>query len=84
MNNVLKTQRGVDALKAIDAQLAALNAQPLDPITEGPVLAAYAAAMKEVTARYPDDLDIQTMTSVPATIVAVNVASSHRPQACGS
>ena len=35
------------------------SAQPLDPSTEGPILIAYAEAMKPVAARYPDDLDIQ-------------------------
>ena len=39
------------------------NAQPLDPSTEGPVLIAYAEAMKAVAAQLPDDLDIQTMTA---------------------
>ena len=33
----------------------------LDPVTEGPVLAAYAAAMAEVAKRFPADLDVQTM-----------------------
>jgi tetratricopeptide (TPR) repeat protein len=37
------------------------NANALDPVTEGPVLTAYAAAMKEVAAKFPDDLDVQTM-----------------------
>jgi tetratricopeptide (TPR) repeat protein len=39
------------------------NAQPLDPSTEGPVLIAYADAMKAVAAQFPNDLDIQTMTA---------------------
>jgi len=39
------------------------NAQPLDPSDEGPVLAAYAEAMKAVAQRFPDDLDIQVMTA---------------------
>lgn len=37
------------------------NAQPLDPTNEGPVLAAYADAMKSVAAQFPADLDVQTM-----------------------
>src|SRR5262249_19048591 len=39
------------------------NAQPLDPSTEGPVLTAYADAMKAVAARFPDDSDVQVMTA---------------------
>jgi tetratricopeptide (TPR) repeat protein len=37
------------------------NAQPLDPQSAGPVLVAHAAAMRAVAARYPDDLDVQTL-----------------------
>ncbi|MDI3259510.1 MAG: hypothetical protein QJR02_07420 [Sinobacteraceae bacterium] len=37
------------------------NAQPLDPSNEGPVLGAYAQAMKDVAQRFPDDLDVQTL-----------------------
>jgi tetratricopeptide (TPR) repeat protein len=37
------------------------NADPLDPATQIPVLTAYAAAMKQVSERFPDDLDVQTM-----------------------
>jgi tetratricopeptide (TPR) repeat protein len=37
------------------------NAQPLDPVTAAPVLSAYASAMKEVAARFPNDLDVQTL-----------------------
>jgi hypothetical protein len=36
---------------------------PLDPSTEGPVLAAYAEAMKGVAQRFPDDNDVQTLTA---------------------
>src|SRR5215471_6949452 len=39
------------------------NAQPLDPSIEGPVLTAYADAMKAVAARFPDDSDVQVMTA---------------------
>jgi tetratricopeptide (TPR) repeat protein len=39
------------------------NAQPLDPSNEGPVLAAYAQAMKAVAASFPDDTDVQVMTA---------------------
>ena len=39
------------------------NAQPLDPSNEGPVLAAYAQAMKTVAPRFPDDRDVQTLTA---------------------
>ncbi|HET9331488.1 MAG TPA: hypothetical protein VFO23_13255 [Steroidobacteraceae bacterium] len=37
------------------------SAQPLDPSNLAPVLEAYAAAMRQVAARYPDDLDVQTL-----------------------
>jgi tetratricopeptide (TPR) repeat protein len=39
------------------------NAQPLDPSNEGPILVAYAEAMKAVTERFPDDTDVQVMTA---------------------
>ena len=39
------------------------NAQPLDPSNAGPILAAYAAAMKNVVLRFPDDNDAQTLTA---------------------
>jgi tetratricopeptide (TPR) repeat protein len=39
------------------------NAQPLDPSTEGPVLLAYAQAMREIAGRFPDDSDVQTLTA---------------------
>ena len=57
--------RGTAVEQALIAALAKRypNAQPLDPSTEGPVLVAYAEAMKAVAAQYPDDLDIQTMTA---------------------
>lgn len=35
--------------------------QPLDPSNEGPVLTAYAEAMKAVAEKFSDDLDVQTM-----------------------
>jgi len=37
------------------------NEQPLDPSNGGPILTAYAMAMKEAASRFPDDLDVQTM-----------------------
>lgn len=37
--------------------------QPLDTSNEGPVLVAYAQAMKTVAERFPDDADVQTMTA---------------------
>jgi tetratricopeptide (TPR) repeat protein len=37
--------------------------EPLDPSNEGPVLAAYAEAMKAVAERFPDDTDVQVMTA---------------------
>jgi tetratricopeptide (TPR) repeat protein len=37
--------------------------QPLDPSNEGPVLTAYAQAMRDVAAKYPDDSDVQTLTA---------------------
>lgn len=37
--------------------------QPLDPTNEGPVLNAYAEAMKGVAKQFPDDLDVQTLSA---------------------
>jgi tetratricopeptide (TPR) repeat protein len=37
------------------------NDAPLDPSNEGPVLTAYSAAMRDVAARFPDDLDVQVL-----------------------
>ena len=37
------------------------NARPLDPESAGPIFTAHAAAMRGVAARYPDDLDVQTL-----------------------
>lgn len=37
------------------------SAQPLDPAKTTAVLVAYADAMKAVAARFPDDLDVQTL-----------------------
>jgi tetratricopeptide (TPR) repeat protein len=37
------------------------NARPLDPQNAIPVLTAYAAAMRGLAHRYPDDLDVQTL-----------------------
>ncbi len=37
------------------------GAQPLDPSNSGPVLKAYADAMREVARRFPDDLDVQVL-----------------------
>jgi tetratricopeptide (TPR) repeat protein len=39
------------------------NAQPLDPSNEGPLLTAYAAAMKNVVARFPADDDVRTLAA---------------------
>jgi len=39
------------------------GAQPLDPSNEGPVLTAYAQAMREVAAKFPDDADVGTLTA---------------------
>jgi tetratricopeptide (TPR) repeat protein len=36
---------------------------PLDPSNEGPVLVAYAQAMKTVAERFPDDSDVQILTA---------------------
>ena len=36
---------------------------PLDPSNEGPVLSAYAQAMKTVAERFPADFDVQTLTA---------------------
>lgn len=51
--------------QALIAALAARyrGPQPLDPSNEGPVLIAYANAIKEVAAKFPDDLDVQTLTA---------------------
>ncbi len=37
------------------------GAAPLDPSNEGPVLTAYAEAMRDVAKRFPDDLDVQVL-----------------------
>jgi tetratricopeptide (TPR) repeat protein len=37
--------------------------EPLDPSNEGPILVAYAQAMKAVAERFPDDTDVQVMTA---------------------
>ena len=37
------------------------DARPLDPSNLTPVLTAYADAMRKVAARFPDDLDVQTL-----------------------
>jgi tetratricopeptide (TPR) repeat protein len=37
------------------------NPTALDPYNEGPVLEAYAAAMRQIAAQFPHDSDIQTM-----------------------
>jgi len=42
------------------------SAAPLDPATAGPLLTAYAAAMKAVARQYPDDPDIQVMAAEAA------------------
>jgi len=49
--------------QALIAALAARypNAQPLNPSNLAPVLSAYADAMRQVAARFPDDLDVQTL-----------------------
>ena len=37
------------------------NAQPLDALSTLPILTAYAAALRAVARRFPDDLDVQTL-----------------------
>jgi hypothetical protein len=37
--------------------------EPRDPSNEGPILTAYAQAMKVVAQQFPDDADVQTMTA---------------------
>jgi tetratricopeptide (TPR) repeat protein len=37
--------------------------EPLDPSNEGPVLSAYAEAMKATATKFPDDADVQTLTA---------------------
>jgi tetratricopeptide (TPR) repeat protein len=37
------------------------SSEPLDPSNVGPVAAAYADEMRKVAARFPDDLDVQTL-----------------------
>jgi tetratricopeptide (TPR) repeat protein len=39
------------------------DARPLDPLNEGPVLAAYAQAMQSAARNFPDDSDVQTLTA---------------------
>src|SRR6266566_7711844 len=39
------------------------NALPLGPSNEGPILVAYAQAMKTVAERFPDDTDVLVMTA---------------------
>ena len=39
------------------------DAKPLDPSNEGPVLTAYANAMRGVARAFPDDSDVQTLTA---------------------
>lgn len=39
------------------------NAQPLDPSNEGPILSAYAVAMRGIADRFPEDNDVQTLTA---------------------
>ena len=55
--------QGMPVEQALVAALAQRypDAKPLDPSNEGPVLTAYAAAMKQVAQKFPDDLDVQTL-----------------------
>jgi tetratricopeptide (TPR) repeat protein len=39
------------------------DAKPLDPSNEGPILTAYAQAMRQVAQTFPDDSDVQTLTA---------------------
>src|SRR5260370_2513999 len=39
------------------------NTQSLDPSNEGPILVAYAQAMKAVAEQFPDDTDVHVMTA---------------------
>jgi tetratricopeptide (TPR) repeat protein len=62
----LARQHAKNASPVEQALIAALgeryrDARPLDPGNEGPILAAYAAAMKKVAEAYPDDDDVQVM-----------------------
>ena len=59
------SSRATPVEQALIAALAAgyPNAQPLDPTTEAPVLAAYAQSMQGVAASYRDDADVQTLTA---------------------
>jgi tetratricopeptide (TPR) repeat protein len=39
------------------------DAKPLDPSNEGPILTAYAQALRQVAQTFPDDSDVQTLTA---------------------
>ncbi|HZP11398.1 MAG TPA: hypothetical protein VFB36_03125 [Nevskiaceae bacterium] len=64
---VQSAQKSVASAQPVEqALIAALgkrypDAQPLDPSNEGPILTAYAQAMKDVAQKFPDDLDVQTL-----------------------
>jgi tetratricopeptide (TPR) repeat protein len=64
-----QAQQHADRASAVErALISALakrypNAQPLEPPNDGPVLVAYAQAMKAVAERFPGDVDVQVMTA---------------------
>ncbi len=60
------TKNAAQASPVEQALIAALgkrypSAQPLDPSNLGPVVTAYAEAMKSVAEQFPNDLDVQTL-----------------------
>src|SRR5258708_9558199 len=60
------TAAGADARRVERALIAAVakrysGAREIDPSNSTPVIGAYAAAMRDIAAKYPDDLDVQTM-----------------------
>ena len=64
---VLKAKADAANAKPVERALIAAvakrysGAREIDPSNSTPVIGAYAAAMREVAAKYPNDLDVQTM-----------------------
>jgi len=64
---VLKAKSNAAHAKPVERALIAAvakrysGASEIDPSNSAPVIGAYAAAMRDVAAKYPNDLDVQTM-----------------------
>ncbi|MBV9248970.1 MAG: hypothetical protein JO227_06985 [Acetobacteraceae bacterium] len=60
-----QASRGTPVEQALIKALASRypNANPLDPTTEDPILRAYADAMRSVAVKFPDDADVQVLTT---------------------